>query len=58
MSKIEMHADFLFVSYPEGRIFEFDFKAMKNNRIWVVRVASYLLNSTTVIVHRISALIV
>ena len=53
-----MHADFLFVSYPEGRIFEFDFKAMKNNRIWVVRVASYLLNSTTVIVHRISALIV
>ena len=25
MSEIEMHADFLFVSYPE-RIFEFDFK--------------------------------
>ena len=30
MSEIEMHADFLFVSYPE-RIFEFDFKEMKNN---------------------------
>ena len=30
MSEIKMHADFLFVSYPE-RIFEFDFKEMKNN---------------------------
>ena len=58
MSEIEMHADFLFVSYHE-RIFEFDFKEMKKkNWIWVVRVASYLPNSTTVIVHLISALIV
>ena len=45
---------FLLVTSKGG----FDFKAMKNNRIWVVREASYLPNSTTVIVHRISALIV